>query len=182
VAWLESPENKLEAKIAGYGCLLDEEGVVLPSGEVSEARRQLPVIRVGRVHQLVPGQQVMSASAMAALDLLKLHKDTAAARTMSIATVDASRAHVLDVTYDSEVRVTLPVDDLAGQLSRFDVVLAESERQMWRLATVDLMVEQNVPVTLRGTAVAPENLVENTPDQSPSKRTPGGRRSLARAR
>ncbi|WP_050027791.1 FtsQ-type POTRA domain-containing protein [Verrucomicrobium sp. BvORR034] len=180
VAWLESPEQKLEAKVSGYGCLLDAEGVVIPSGELTESRRKLPVIRVGRVHRLVPGQKIESAPALAALTMLKMHDNTLASRTLGVKWVDATRAHVLGVTYDSRIHVTLPVDGMEKELARFDRVLAESERQKWQLATVDLLVAQNVPVTLRGTAIAPENLAPEPPS-TPAKRTPAGRRTLARA-
>ena len=182
VAWLESPEQKLEAKVSGYGCLLDAEGFVLPSGELTEARRKLPVIRVGRVHRLVPGQKIESAPALAALDLLKSHQNTVASQSLGVKWVDATRQHVLGVTYDSRIHVTVPIDGMEKQLVRFDRILAEAERQKWQLATVDLLVAQNVPVTLRGTAVSPENLAETTPSvPTPAKRTPSARRSLARA-
>lgn len=179
VAWLESPEHKLEAKVSGYGCLLDADGVVLPSGELTEARRNLPVIRVGRVHRLVPGQSIESPSALAALKLLRLHDNTAASRTLGVKLVDATRHHVLGITYDSRIQVTLPVDNMEKELGRLDRIFDEAERQKWQLATVNLLVTQNVPVTLRGVAMVPESLAaEAVP--VPGKRGTSGRRTLAR--
>ena len=86
------PEQRLEAKVAGYGCLLDDAGVVLPSDEVTEARRKLPVIRVAKTQRLMPGHVIEAPEVLQALQLLKAHEDSALAHSMRIRRIDASRA------------------------------------------------------------------------------------------
>ncbi len=68
---------------------------------------------------------------------------------MNLVKVDASRAQALYAEYASGMNVTFPVNaDLDQQIHRLDLALAEATRHHWRLATVNLLVEHNVPITL----------------------------------
>jgi hypothetical protein len=45
--------------------------------------------------------------------------------------------------------VTFPAtNDLEKEIHRLDLTLAEAAKHRWRLATVNLLVEHNVPITL----------------------------------
>lgn len=166
VAWLECPEQRLEARVPGYGCLLDEFGVVLPSSLVTTGQQRLPVIQVQKLGRLVPGQPVESAPEMlAALSLLAAHESSALSHSLSIKRVDASKACALTVTYDARFNAVFPSENFERDIQRLQYLVEEASRRNWKLATVDLRVENNVPVTLRAGAA-----VSSTGEPAPAPR------------
>ena len=175
VAWLECPEQKLQAKLPGFGCLLDEEGVVLPSVDLTEARRKLPIIRVADAQRLVPGHMVESPEILSALKLLKLHEASALAHTVRIRRIDATRVYALTAAYDTQFTATFPADELEPQMRRLERLVFTAQGKKWELATVDLLVAENVPVTFR--SGAPEAAAAPAPELAP---TPAARRTASR--
>jgi cell division septal protein FtsQ len=171
VAWLECPPLRLAANVPNSGVLLDADGFVLPSGKVTAELRKLPVIRVDKLTRLAPGQCIGSTQVLAALQLLHAHAESEMADA-AITRIDASRAYALTVTFDSSVSVVLPVDGFGRQLQRLARVVREAAQQNLQIASVDLLVDKNIPVTLRAVA-AP------TGTSTPAQRRPG--RTLAGA-
>lgn len=157
VAWLESTDLNLALKAKGYGCLLDAEGYVIPSDGFQEEQRRLPAIQLGKLDRIVPGQKVESPSVLMALQLLKAHEKSSVGSSVRLHTIVASKAYSLTALYESNISVTFPTQDFEKQLSRLGRVFEEAGRQKWRLASVDLLVEQNVPVTLRGPTITSRN-------------------------
>ncbi len=163
VAWLECPDQRLEAKVAGYGCLLDDSGVVLPSDDVTEARRKLPVIRVAKMKRLIPGHVIEAPEVIHALQLLRAHEGSALAHSVKIRRIDASRGYALAAQYDALFTVIFPADEFEPQMRRLERVVHEASQRKWELATVDLLVADNVPLTLRGTPVMAVPVPEPAP-------------------
>ncbi len=154
VAWLECPEKAIAAKVSDFGCLLDETGCVLPSsGNIRNGERKLPVIRVGKINAIIPGKRVESAAALASLELLKAYQNGPLAKRAELKRVDATRSHALVAEFGSGVSVVFPANgDNQKEFTRLAHALDEAARHNWKLATVNLLVEHNVPVTLRGNA------------------------------
>lgn len=177
VAWLECPELRLEARVPGYGCLLDEFGVVLPSSIVTTEQQRLPVIQVQKLGRIAPGQAVESApEVLAALSLLEAHEASALSHSLAIKRVDASKASALTVTYDARFNAVFPAENFQKNFQRLQHLVEEASRRNWKLATVDLRVENNVPVTLRaGTAIS------SAPQPTKQTRASTARRVLADA-
>jgi cell division septal protein FtsQ len=172
-AWLECPRLRLAAGDHESGCLLDADGFVLPSGQPAAALKNLPVIRVEKLSRLAPGQCLESTEVHAALKLLQAHAASDLAHSAAIRRIDASRGYALTVTFDTQLTAILPAEGITKQLQRLSRVIHEAEDQKWQLATVDLLVEKNVPVTLRASATPPSGT------SAPAQRRPG--RTLARA-
>jgi hypothetical protein len=150
IAWLECPDKSVAAKVSDFGCLLDESGIVVPCDHTPTAEeKKLPVVRVDKLTRIAFGKNVESPSAIAALKLLRAQKQHPALLRMNLVRVDASRAHALYAEYASGMDVTFPVNaDLDKQIHRLDLAVAEATKHHWRLATVNLLVEHNVPITL----------------------------------
>ncbi len=151
VAWLECPDKAIAARVPGYGCLLDDKGIVLPSTSREAADQKLPVISVEKLPRIVPGKLVESPGALAALKLLQLYDDSPLHEIHHLTKVDATRAHALVVRFDSGLTATFPADgNLAAELNRLQRTLEAASQRNWRIATVNLLVEHNVPVTIQG--------------------------------
>jgi len=149
VAWLSCPDLGVEEKVAGYGVLLDADGFVLPSGELSDVERRLPVIQVAKLDRILPGQQIESSQVHAAIELLKAQERSKIEPALHLKRIDATKGFCITALYDNRVTVTFPSHDLDSRIERLGRVMAEARKQSWQLATVDLLVEQNVPVTFR---------------------------------
>ena len=154
VAWLECPDKAIAAKVSDFGCLLDDTGCVLPSsGRIRSGEHNLPVIRVGKVSAIIPGKRVESAAALASLELLRAHKQGPLAESAELKRVDATRSHALVADFSNGVSVVFPANgDKLKEYDRLARAINEATRHNWKLATVNLLVEHNVPVTLRGNA------------------------------
>jgi cell division septal protein FtsQ len=169
VAWLECPDKAIAARVSGYGCLLDGEGIVLPSARHQAANSKLPVISIEKLPRIAPGERVESPVALAALHLLQIHSQSPLRDRIRLARIDATRPHALVARFDSGLVATIPADgDPAAELNRLRQVLDAAAQRSRRVATVNLLVEHNVPVTLES-ATAP-------------MAAPATRRSLATAR
>ncbi len=149
VAWLECPQKSLPAKARGLGCLLDAEGHVLPNFNESDSREQLPIITVEDPERLVPGQSVQSTQALAALRLLRAHQESPINHSLELLRIDATKKYALQAIYNSKTIVTFSNYDMDRQLRRLERVVQEATQRHRSLATVNLLVEQNVPVTFR---------------------------------
>lgn len=150
VAWMECPEKSIAAKVSGYGCLLDAEGVVLPSMTHVARDQRLPVVRVEKLPRVIPGRRVESTAALSALHLLQMHGRGPLAERIRIHRIDATRPHALEAHADGGLKVTFPAEgDFARELTRLQQVLERSATRGWQVASVNLLVAHNVPVTLR---------------------------------
>lgn len=176
VAWLESPQMNLAANVPGRGCLLDSEGVVVPSLEVTEAHRALPVIKVKKVDRLVPGQKVAHPDVLAGLEFVKQHLNHPVSNLLSLHKVDVSRGYPLRATYDNNLRVVYPRLDYAYQMQRLVRIVELAEEKQWDVARVNLLVEMNVPVTFKD-----GNEDDADEDLDPLERPAKKREALARS-
>jgi hypothetical protein len=160
VAWLECPDKAIAARVPGYGCLLDDQGIVLPSASQDAADLKLPIISVDKLPRIVPGKLVESSAALAALKLLHLYEQSPINELHHLTKLDATRAHALVARFDSGLTATFPADgDPVAELQRLQRTLDAASQRNWRVATVNLLVEHNVPVTLQGSTatITPPN-------------------------
>ena len=150
VAWLECPDKSVVAKASNFGCLLDDSGIVVPCDHTpNAAERKLPVVRVDKLTRIALGKKVESPSALSALTLLRLHREDATLKKLVLSKVDASRAHALTADYASGLTVTFPATtNIEKETLRLDATLAEANKRHWKLSTVNLLPEHNVPVTI----------------------------------
>jgi hypothetical protein len=175
VAWLECPPLRIVARDAAFGCLLDADGFVLPSKQASAEQRDLPVIRVAKLARVAPGQLLDSPEVRASLRLLQAYDGGDVAHTDVIRRIDASRGYALEVKFESGLAAILPAEGFTKQLQRLTRIVREAAQQKWQIATVDLLVEKNVPVTFRaGDSPGPSGT--SAPAQRRPPRTVAGTR------
>lgn len=148
VAWLVttgSPNAK-----SFRGCMLDADGVVLPDFKKGAGGAKLPRITLDVLPRMVPGRPVESVQVLAALHLLAAHQGTVLGQSLEIVSIDATRKYGLQAsTGQGGLSIMFGVGEFDKQLRRLDRVVADAARRNRTLATVNLLVEQNVPVTFR---------------------------------
>ena len=103
--------------------------------------------RLHRVESLESGKVVESFDAKAALDLLRLSTRSFMQTRFQIREIDVSKGYCLLVTDKNHTQVTFGFDDLERQLQRLEQFLVYSDDSKRELATVNLLVQRNIPVT-----------------------------------
>jgi cell division protein FtsQ len=129
------------------GCLLDEHGVIFPCTELTPALMKLPVIHVGRLPSVQAGTPAESRSVQVALELLAGGRLSHGSRALEIVEVHAPNDWSLAVRFSDGMVATFGLDDLAGQWQRLARALEIATAEDRRLATINLLVRKNVPVT-----------------------------------
>lgn len=159
VAWIECDRQKLVPMKEGTGCLVDRRGVALPCEVLRDTYRGLPAIHVETLDKVVPGQAVDSAEMRAALKLLALMSKQRAdkAETTTITRIDIPNSFSLMTKFADGAEVAFGPDGLAQQLSRYARIRKEEEKRGWQIATMNLLAEDNIPVTFKNVASVPSD-------------------------
>lgn len=179
VAWLEPLKNEMDKGTPDKAFLLDEDGCVLPGTKLTDVQRRLPVIALGQPCQLVLGQRIESSQVLNSLKLLKLNEASAIDKIRPIKRVELAKDYAITAHYSSQMKVVFSLDNMEKQLARLERIMKEATLQKWQVATVDLMVQQNVPITLKDALPAnDEPQITEVSDKRPAV----SNRSLAKLR
>ncbi|HEY6071588.1 MAG TPA: hypothetical protein VIU85_09460, partial [Chthoniobacterales bacterium] len=102
----------------------------------------------------------------AALELLHLSTRSFMQTRFQIREIDLSKGYCLVVTDKNHSRVTFGFDNLDLQLQRLEQFLVYSDDAHRELATVNLLVQRNIPVTFQKTST---EVINDTiqPEESP---------------
>lgn len=149
VAWLECQRLGLHSMKSGFGCLLDEEGVAMPCDVILKDYTLLPVIRFEELSQAHAGSRVRDLQVAAALKLRAEVEKRVESGMPSLSSIDIPAKYALVAHFDDGMQVTFGPDALEAQLGRFDRVMIEARQKGWKIATLNLLPRDNVPVTFR---------------------------------
>lgn len=128
--------------------IIDRQGMVMRP-RPGEDFRHLPEITGANLMDVVVGTRVKGAEVFAALNLLTLMEASPVWTEFNRIGIDVSRPNLLHARMGSDSRVVFSPDPavMPEQLRRLEVILSYCQRGRQRLATADLTVERNVPVT-----------------------------------
>ena len=149
VAWLECAKLGLLAGRPDVGCFIDTEGVTFPCEVVTPAYLALPVIKYETMAQNIPGVAVTDLPIKSALSLLKELQDRFEQGAEELRSIDIQKAYSMTAFFADQAQIIFGVHDLGEQLTRLDRIRLEARHRNWRIATLNLLVKQNVPVTFR---------------------------------
>lgn len=149
VAWLECSKLGMVAGRPDVGHFIDSEGVTFPCEVVTPAYQALPVIHYETLAQNLPGVAVSDLQVKAALSLLKQLQDRFEQGAEELRGIDIQKPYAMTASFADQSLITFGVDDLKEQLTRLDRIRLEARHRQWRIATLNLLVKQNVPVTFR---------------------------------
>jgi len=138
---------------AGKSFICDKEGVVMQPSKLSDEFLHLPVLSGIDTSALKPGDRIDDerlAGALAVRDALSELPE----ETFSIVGIDVTKSYAVVVTDGSNARYTFGEKDLPAQIERLRKLLAHCQENGRRIATANLMIQRNTPVTF---VLTPEN-------------------------
>jgi hypothetical protein len=107
----------------------------------------LPLISGCTSEALEPGKTVESVEANAALELIGLSSGSFMQTRFQIRQIDVSKRYCLLVTDKDHTQVSFGFDQLDVQLKRLEQFLVYCDDSKQELATVNLLVQRNIPIT-----------------------------------
>jgi cell division septal protein FtsQ len=126
--------------------LLDARGLVFKPKRLLTEYDPLPVISGVELGDLAPGKPIRKSELVAALQLLRLSRETNETQVLSI---DVSKGYCLVATDQRHSRVTFGLDEIGDQLRRLALYRQDASNSIppQEIETINLMVQYNVPVT-----------------------------------
>jgi len=140
---------------------VDARGVLMKEKKLLPEYLGLPLISGCSSESLEPGKVVESFEAKAALELLRLSARSFMQTRFQIREIDLSKGYCLVVTDKTHAQVTFGFDNLETQLQRLEKFLVYCDDSKQELATVNLLVQRNIPVTF---AKSPADVINETID------------------
>ena len=173
VAWITSDKQVADPFASDAAFLVDARGILMKEKKLLPEYLGLPLILGCTGESLEAGSVVESAEAKAALELLSLSNRSFMQTRFQIREIDLSKGYCLVVTDKNHSRVTFGFEDLKTQVERLEKFLVYCDDSKQELATVNLMVQRNIPVTF---GKLPAEVINETikPEETPKplKATP----------
>jgi cell division protein FtsQ len=147
IAWISREKEISDPFASDAAFLVDARGVLMKEKELLPEYLGLPLISGCTSEALEPGKTVESVEANAALELLRLSAGSFMQTRFQIRQIDASKGYCLLVTDKNHTQVSFGFDQLDRQLKRLEQFLVYCDDSKQELATVNLLVQRNIPVT-----------------------------------
>jgi cell division septal protein FtsQ len=154
VAWITSEKEISDPFASESAFLVDARGVLMKEKKLLPEYLGLPVILGCSSESLEVGKVVESPDAWKALELLSLSSRSFLQMRFQIREIDVSESYRLLVTDKNHSRVTFGYNDLETQLRRLEQFLVYCDDSKQELATLNLLVQRNIPVTFAPRPVA----------------------------
>jgi len=141
-------ENGLQRfQIDGQGMVMNLSEFEKNSDELKKQLRELPRITGARVNDLRVGRAVVSPEIAQAIALIRQMEKTELSTGLDVKEIDVSRRGMLTLSAMDGALVKVGLASVNKQLKRLAVILNDARQRSLRVATVDLTVERDVPVT-----------------------------------
>jgi cell division septal protein FtsQ len=147
IAWITGEKQISDPFASNAAFLVDARGVLMKEKKLLPEYLGLPLISGCSSDSLVAGKVVESLEAKAALELLRLSTRSFMQTRFQVREIDVSKGYCLLVTDKTHTRVTFGFDNLDAQLQRLEQFLVYCDDSKQELATVNLLVKRNIPVT-----------------------------------
>jgi hypothetical protein len=159
VAWITSEKEISDPFASDAAFLVDARGVLMKQKKLLPEYLGLPLIVGCSTESLEAGKVVESPEPKTALELLRLSAASFLQMRFQIREIDVSKNYCLLVTDKNRARVTFGFNDLQTQLRRLEQFLVYCDDSKQELATVNLLVQRNIPVTF---AEPPQSIINDT--------------------
>ena len=153
IAWITSEKQISDPFSSEAAFLVDARGVLMKEKKLLPEYLGLPLILGCTSESLAAGTVVESFEAKTALELLSLSTRSFMQTRFQIREIDLSKGYCLVVTDKNHTQVTFSFNNLETQLQRLEKFLVYCDDSKQELATANLMVQRNIPVTFTKSAV-----------------------------
>ncbi len=166
IAWISSEKQIADPFASDAAFLIDARGVLMKEKKLLSEYLGLPLIVGCHGESLEAGKTVESPETKAALELLRLSSRSFMQTRFQIREIDLSKGYCLVVTDKNHSKATFGFDNLDTQLQRLEQFLIYSDDAHREIATVNLLVQRNIPVTW---AKSPVEVINETivPSETP---------------
>jgi len=147
IAWITSEKQISDPFASEAAFLVDGRGVLMKEKKLLPEYLGLPLILGCTSESLEAGKIIESPETKAALELLRLSTRSFMQTRFQIREIDVSKGYCLVVTDKTHSKVTFGFDNLDTQLQRLEQFLIYSDDAHREIATVNLIVQRNIPVT-----------------------------------
>ncbi|MGI8891189.1 MAG: FtsQ-type POTRA domain-containing protein [Chthoniobacterales bacterium] len=147
IAWITSEKSVTDPFASDAAFLVDARGILMKEKKLLADYLALPLISGCSNEALVPGKAVESFEAKAALELLRLTTTSFMQTRFQILEVNLSKGYCLLVTDKNHMQALFGFDRLAEQMQRLEQFLVYSDDNHRPIASVNLLVARNIPVT-----------------------------------
>jgi cell division protein FtsQ len=147
IAWITREKEISDPFASDVAFLVDAGGVLMKEKKLLPEYLGLPLITGCNSETLQPGKTLDSLEANAALELLRLSTGSYMQTRFQIRQIDLSKGYCLQVTDKNHTRVSFGFDQLHLQMKRLEQFLSYCDQSKQELATVNLLVQRNIPVT-----------------------------------
>jgi cell division protein FtsQ len=152
IAWITSERTIIDPFASDAAFLVDARGSLMKEKQLLPEYLALPLITGCTDEALAAGKTVSSFEAKAALELLRLTTTSFMQTRFQIREIDVSKGYCLLVTDKNHVQVSFGFDKLEEQMQRLEQLLVYSDDTQREIATVNLLVARNTPVTFAQSA------------------------------
>jgi len=147
IAWISRDKDVSDPFASDAAFLVDARGVLMKEKKLLPEYLGLPLISGCAGETLEPGKTVESVEANAALELLRQSSGSFMQTRFQVRQIDVSKGYCLLVTDKNHTQVSFGFDQLDAQIKRLEHFLVYCDDTKQELATVNLLVARNIPVT-----------------------------------
>lgn len=185
IAWISSEKEIADPFTSDSAFLVDARGILMKEKKLAPEYLSLPSITGCADEALVPGKAVESFEGKSALALLRLTTTSFMQTRFQIRDIDVSKGYCLLVTDKNHSVVMFAFDNLEAQMQRLEQLLVYADDMHRQIATANLLVARNVPVTFAApvseiiSQVQEED--EDSTKSSPKENRPANKPEIRRA-
>ena len=138
------------------GLLLDADGVVFPAGVMLNDYTALPVIHCADLPAVTPGRPVDHPLMRQALELVHRMRRQTLAQPMAVEQIHLTNRFTMVAQMDTDALFTFHPDRLKNKSPGSQAILTKLAAPPTKVASVNLQLERNVPVTFFDPPSPPE--------------------------
>ncbi len=147
LAWLSCPLNGVHALTSQDGFLLDTAGHIFRCESLLREYMALPIIHVGGACRIKDGAKGDSEAMRAAIEILRLTRERMPRGVWEVKEVEVVSEFALRARFHNDAEIIFGVRDLERQFDDFRTVSDYAASVDKHLATLNLLVERNIPAT-----------------------------------
>lgn len=140
--------SSAEPFIPGQSLMIDQEGVVFSPEKLESNLLELPILEGVNTANIYAGQQLKEEMVVFAIALWKAINN-AGNITLTPRSFDVSRGYCVTVTDSTDAQFIFGPEDIPGQMERLQKLLTHCQETGRKVATANLILEHNTPVTFR---------------------------------